>query len=278
MSIGKRIKSKRKANNLSVIDLANAVGVNRATIYRWERDESTPPKSAIEALSHILHTNSDWLLGTSNMDGINSNWSDYLIDKLYDDYNSLKDYFLKRGFSVVDSSDLVYITAHGTTFPGIEMEHLVENYRRYGANAGLELLTAPYTSRSAVRIPVLGDVAAGIPIEAVEDIIDYEEIPAELAEQGQFFGLRIKGDSMEPRICEGDVVIVKKQEDADTGDIVIACVNGDSATCKRLIKYPDQIVLMSLNNKYDPIIFTMEDVKSTPLTIIGKVVELRGKL
>ncbi len=129
----------------------------------------------------------------------------------------------------------------------------------------------------AVRIPVLGDVAAGIPIEAIEDIIDYEEIPAEMATQGQFFGLRIKGDSMEPRICAGDVVIVQRQEDADSGDIVIACINGDSATCKKLIKYPDQIVLMPLNNKYDPIIFTAEEVKKTPLTIIGKVVELRGK-
>lgn len=140
------------------------------------------------------------------------------------------------------------------------------------------LLEISSAKTEAVRIPVLGDVAAGIPIDAIEDILDYEEIPAELAEQGQFFGLRIKGDSMEPRICEGDVVIVKKQEDADSGDIVIACINGDSATCKRLIKYPDQIVLMPLNNKYDPIIFTMEDVQNTPLTIIGKVVELRGKL
>lgn len=129
----------------------------------------------------------------------------------------------------------------------------------------------------AVRIPVLGDVAAGIPLYAVENIIDYEEIPAALAEQGQFFGLRIKGDSMEPRICDGDVVIVKKQEDADSGDIVIACINGDSATCKRLIRYPDQIILLPLNNKYDPIVFTMDDVKNTPLTIIGKVIELRGK-
>ena len=137
---------------------------------------------------------------------------------------------------------------------------------------------AKTNTRTAVRIPVLGDVAAGIPIEAIEDILDYEEIPAEMAEHGQFFGLRIKGDSMEPRICEGDVVIVRKQEDADSGDTVIACINGDSATCKRLIKYPDQIILMPLNNKYDPIVFTMEDVKSTPLTIIGKVVELRGKL
>ena len=82
---------------------------------------------------------------------------------------------------------------------------------------------------------------------------------------------------MEPRICAGDVVIVQRQEDADSGDIVIACINGDSATCKKLIKYPDQIVLMPLNNKYDPIIFTAEEVKKTPLTIIGKVVELRGK-
>lgn len=131
--------------------------------------------------------------------------------------------------------------------------------------------------RKAVRIPVLGDVAAGIPLDAIEDIIDYEEIPAEMATQGQFFGLRIKGNSMEPRICAGDVVIVQRQEDADSGDIVIACINGDSATCKKLIKYPDQIVLMPLNNKYDPIIFTAEEVKKTPLTIIGKVVELRGK-
>jgi repressor LexA len=83
---------------------------------------------------------------------------------------------------------------------------------------------------------------------------------------------------MEPRICEGDVVIVQKQDDADSGDIVIACVNGDSATCKRLIKYPDKIVLMPLNNKYDPLLFTAVEVKDTPLTIIGKVVELRGKL
>ena len=86
-------------------------------------------------------------------------------------------------------------------------------------------------------INVLGDVAAGIPIEAVENIIDTEEIPQQLANTGEFFGLRIKGDSMQPTICEGDTVIVKKQNDAESGDIVIALVNGDSATCKKLVKY-----------------------------------------
>ena len=78
-------------------------------------------------------------------------------------------------------------------------------------------------------------------------------------------------------ICEGDVVIVRKQDDADSGDIVIACVNGDSATCKKLYKYDDYISLVSLNNIYQPMIFTNVQIKETPVTIIGKVVELRGK-
>lgn len=134
------------------------------------------------------------------------------------------------------------------------------------------------TMTSSIKIPVLGDVAAGIPLNAIENIIDYEEIPEELASQGEFFGLRIKGDSMEPRICDGDVVIVRKQEDADSGDTIIACVNGDYATCKRLVKQSDCIMLVSLNSKYAPMIYTKDDVINMPVTIIGKVVELRGKL
>lgn len=81
-------------------------------------------------------------------------------------------------------------------------------------------------SSQAVSIPVLGKVAAGIPIEAIENIIDYEEIPADWLNTGEYFGLQIKGRSMEPRILEGDVVIVRKQEDADTGDIAIVMVDG----------------------------------------------------
>lgn len=129
-----------------------------------------------------------------------------------------------------------------------------------------------------VKINVLGRVAAGIPIHAVEDIIDTEEISEDLAKTGEFFGLKIKGDSMEPRICDGDVVIVRQQPDADSGDIVIALVNGDDATCKRLTKYAGGIGLISLNSKYEPMMFSEEDIKDKPVKIIGKVIELRGKL
>lgn len=135
------------------------------------------------------------------------------------------------------------------------------------------------SKKKGVVINVLGRVAAGIPIEAIEEIIDTEEITEDLAQTGDFFGLQIHGDSMEPRICDGDIVIVRKQEDADSGDIVIAMVNGDDAVCKRLIKYAHGIGLISLNAaKYEPMMFSPEEIKQKPVHIIGKVVELRGKL
>lgn len=128
-----------------------------------------------------------------------------------------------------------------------------------------------------VSINVLGRVAAGIPIEAVQDIIDTEEISVEMAKTGEFFGLQIHGDSMEPRICEGDVVIVRKQDNAESGDIVIAMINGDDATCKRLRKYRDGIELISNNPSYTPMFFSNNDIIEKPVKIIGKVVELRAK-
>lgn len=129
-------------------------------------------------------------------------------------------------------------------------------------------------------IPVLGRVAAGIPIEAVEDIVDYEELSSDIFRDSpkSYFGLQIKGNSMEPRICDGDYVIVHGQDDAECDDIVIALVNGNDAVCKRLKKYADSIALVSLNPAYEPMIFTKEQIDSLPVRIIGKVVELRGKL
>lgn len=131
--------------------------------------------------------------------------------------------------------------------------------------------------RKGVAINVYGRVAAGIPLEMIEDIIDTEEIPEEMARTGEFFGLKIRGDSMEPRMTDGDVVIVRKQEDAETNDVVIATVNGTDATCKRLKKYNDGIALISLNPKYEPMYFSKDEIESKPVCIIGRVVELRAK-
>ena len=128
---------------------------------------------------------------------------------------------------------------------------------------------------TARRIPVYGRVAAGIPIEAVENIIDWEEIPSDW--KGEYGCLVIKGDSMSPRILDGDRVVVKIQDDAESGDIVIAIINGHDGVCKKLIKQTDGIVLQSLNPAYEPMYFSKESQESVPVRIWGKVVELRGK-
>lgn len=133
------------------------------------------------------------------------------------------------------------------------------------------------SERKTISVPVLGRAAAGIPIEAIEDIIDTEEISEKLATSGEFFGLKIKGDSMIPNICDGDIVIVRQQEVADTGDIVIATVNGSDATCKRLRKYRDGIELIANNPSYTPLEFSNDEILNKPVKIIGKVVELRRK-
>lgn len=130
-----------------------------------------------------------------------------------------------------------------------------------------------------VKIPVLGTIVAGIPITAVENIIDYEEISQETAKTGEYFALVVKGSSMEPKIYEGDVVIVKKQSTVDNGDIAIVLVNGNEATIKQIQRSQSGITLVGFNVAvYPPHIYTNEEIEDLPVNVIGKAVEVRRKL
>lgn len=138
--------------------------------------------------------------------------------------------------------------------------------------------SAPQKSDNAIKVPVLGYVAAGIPIEQIEDILDYEELdPERFNPHCEYFALKIRGDSMQPRIMDGDVVIVRKQPSVESGEIAIVCVNGEEATCKQVRKHEDGLSLISLNQSYAPMYFTPKEVAEKPVTILGKVIELRGK-
>lgn len=142
-------------------------------------------------------------------------------------------------------------------------------------NVNMEvLLTGRLTP---TKIPVLGRVVAGIPIDAIEEIIDYEEIPQAMAKNGEYFALQIKGNSMEPKFSEGDVVIVRKQEDVDSGDIAIVLVNGNEATVKKLKKFNGGINLIPTNPDYDVLTYTTSEIEKLPVRVLGKVVELRAK-
>lgn len=165
----------------------------------------------------------------------------------------------------------------GNSYPRIDKIELMANYFGISKSDLVEEHALASGSRNAVSINVYGRVAAGIPLEMIEDIIDTEEISEEMAKTGEFFGLQIHGDSMEPRMADGDVVIVRRQDDAETGDTVIATVNGTDATCKRLKKYRDGIELIATNPSYQPMFYSNEEIESKPVRIIGRVVELRAK-
>lgn len=129
-----------------------------------------------------------------------------------------------------------------------------------------------------IRVPILGRVAAGTPIGAVEEVIGWEEISKKLAAGGACFALRVCGHSMEPRILEGDTVIVRQQPNVDSGDIAVVLIGNEEATLKRVKKQKDGIILVANNPAvYEPHFFSNREIKNSPVRILGKVVEIRCK-
>lgn len=125
------------------------------------------------------------------------------------------------------------------------------------------------------RIPVYGSVSAGNGTLADGNIEGFVDIPEDMAKHGDYFGLRIKGDSMEPDIKDGDTVIVRRTEDVPAdGKTVIAIVNGNEGFCKKIAKYAEGLCLSSNNSNYPPKIYTVEQVTQLPVRIVGVVERL----
>lgn len=132
-------------------------------------------------------------------------------------------------------------------------------------------------SSSAV-VFVYGTIPAGIPMECIEDVIDTEEISADMLKgDKQYFGLKIKGNSMYPEYLDGDTIILQKVDDCESGQDCVVMVNGNDGTFKRVFKNETGIILQPLNPEFQPLIYTNEQIKSLPVRVIGKVVELRRK-
>ncbi|MFA6850255.1 MAG: LexA family transcriptional regulator [Selenomonadaceae bacterium] len=158
-----------------------------------------------------------------------------------------------------------------SNFFGVSIDYLLEQ---------TDSENDPFSSKNGkgVKIPVLGRVVAGIPLEATTEILDWEEITPEMALTGEYFALQIKGSSMMPRIQEGDVVIVKKQPSVESGEIAIVLINGDEATIKQVYVQENGIMLQAYNpTVYPAHFYNNEEIQKLPVCIIGKVVELRGK-
>ena len=147
----------------------------------------------------------------------------------------------------------------------------------FGVNRAF-LIDAETLHGSDVKIPLVGRVAAGLPIEASENLIGYEEIPQALAGTGSFFALYIKGDSMSPDIQDGDKVIVRQQNEVENNQIAIVLINGHDAVCKEFKKTDSGVMLISRNPNYAPMVFTHAEIDTTPVKVIGRVIEVRREL
>lgn len=124
---------------------------------------------------------------------------------------------------------------------------------------------------SFVTIPVFASVSAGTGAFADGNIEGYTDIPISMARKGDFFGLRVDGDSMEPTIHDNDIIIVNREGIPRDGQIVVAVVNGDEGFCKRFTRHDNGIGLMSDNPIYKPMIFSRAEVESKPVRILGTV-------
>lgn len=126
-------------------------------------------------------------------------------------------------------------------------------------------------SGATVKIPVLGEIACGEPITAVENVNEYRTRVSEGLPSGEVFYLKAKGNSMSPTIQDGSLVLIKSQPDVESGEIAAVLVNGDTeATLKRVKKQGDLVLLIPDNNEYDTYVVTPEK----PARILGKAVEV----
>jgi repressor LexA len=142
--------------------------------------------------------------------------------------------------------------------------------------AAASVALAPHSSSgssraAAVEVPLVGRIAAGGPILAEQEVEDTFALPRQLTGEGELFLLRVSGDSMiDAAICDGDFVVVRRQSDAETGDIVAALL-GDEATVKTLRRRDGHVWLMPHNPAYEPI-------DGTHAQIMGKVVSVMRKV
>ena len=111
----------------------------------------------------------------------------------------------------------------------------------------------------------------------IEDIIDYEDISPEMFNNGkEYFALKIKGNSMAPKYLSGDVIIVRKQDNCESGQDCVVAVNGNDATFKKVIKKEDCIILQPINTvEFETALYNNQQIETLPVRILGIAVEIR---
>lgn len=197
MTVGERIRQRRNQIGMSVDELAQRLGKNRATVYRYESDEiENLPLSVLEPLAKVLNVSPAYLMGWENI--------------------------------------------------------------------------VPYKTK---KVPMLGTIAAGVPMLAEEQCEYYIEVDESLNVD---FCLKVKGDSMvDARILNGDTVFIRKQPHVENGEIAAVLID-DDVTLKRFYRNDGLVMLRPENSKYQPLMYTKKDFKQ--IRVLGKAIFFQSKL
>ena len=182
------------------------------------------------------------------------------------------------------SQSAIAMYESGKREPKIEVLELLADYfnvdMNYITGKSDKTTLITHSVHAGYKIPVLGRVAAGVPIEAVEEILGYEYLDDKYKNDGcSYFALRIAGRSMEPTIMDGDTVIVRQQSYIESGQIAIVLVDSEDATAKQVKESPDGITLIGHNAAvYTPQFYSAQEIEDLPVKIIGRVIEVRREL
>lgn len=135
------------------------------------------------------------------------------------------------------------------------------------------------TEKNNIKVPVYGRIPAGLPMEAIEDVVEIEELPASMGgSDKEYFGLLVSGSSMSPKFLDGDIIICRKCQTCASGSPAVVMVNSSDAVLKNLIIEPDGILLEPINQAFPSMFYSKSEIENLPIRLLGIVVELRRKI
>ncbi|MED1851865.1 transcriptional repressor LexA [Brevibacillus borstelensis] len=279
-ALGERIRKLRTEKGLSLEQVGESIGMTKSALSKVERGEVSVSFENLFGIAKVLGVSLDTLAGSEPKDTgeyfFNQNWEkNYHFQQTKNERKSIQS--LLELASSLDDSDVEMLTLFANRLKGSSFsEHFEEpillkptKKRPPFMDKGLVIREKNLPNHYFVSIPLIGQVSAGLPVTAVENVEDILEIPADyLPGTGTFFALRVKGDSMvNVGIHDGELVIVRQESTAENGDIVVAMTNDEDATVKTFYKENGHIRLQPENDYMEPII--VPNVR-----ILGKVVSV----
>lgn len=277
MTIGENIRHLRELHELTQRELGSIVGVSDKAVSTWENGIKTPRMDALKRMADYFGVTVGDLLADDAKPVWRNPKPPLLSEMMFAWGCSPEQLAVQLRLPASRIRELL----SGAEPTAEEVERFMSQYNvprtvlKDGAapidNTNVRPFSLPAASR---RIPVLGRVPAGIPIEAVTDIVEEIELTGH-ADGYAYFGLLVTGDSMVPEYRDGDIVILRMQQTAQTGDDVVAYIGNSDATLKRLTVTENGIQLRPLNPAYNIRAFSNDEIRTLPVTIAGIVVELR---